>query len=220
MHCAKFWIWLDLAFQVWNLTWSILVTIWPSKSSSSRLGFLLQSFLPWLTNEVSLRDFLKIIGFNTCYRPEPENLQTSCSVVWYLLCFLLGVQSGKDWSCAHDLELKSGAQEWYIAILGLQVFEMIFFHFQFLTPPNILQPCTKLCNKRKLYTCVFSAVCGAVPAWFFTHDAILKLGVSNFETICFFLMLAHAFYKRHNVEFHGIMPSSRLGFPSLETVCS
>ena len=50
---------------------------------------------------------------------------------------------------------KSGAQEWYIAILGLQVFEMIFFHFQFLTPPNILQPCTKLCNKRKLYTCAF-----------------------------------------------------------------
>ena len=64
------------------------------------------SFLPWLTNEVSLCDFWKIIGFNTCYRPEPENLQTSCSVVWYLLCFLLGVQSGKDWSCAHDLELQ------------------------------------------------------------------------------------------------------------------
>ena len=33
---------------------------------------------------------------------------------------------------------------------------MILFHFQVLTTPNMLQPCTKMCNKRKLYTCVFS----------------------------------------------------------------
>ena len=97
---------------------------------------------------------------------------------------------------------KSGAQEWYIAILGLQVFEMIFFHFQFLTPPNILQPCTKLCNKRKLYTCVFSAVCGAVPAWFFTHDAILKLGVSNFETICFFACTCLLQKTQYGISWH------------------
>ena len=186
MHCAKFWIWLDLAFQVWNLTWSILVTIWPSKSSSSRLGFLLQGFLPWLTNEVSLCDFLKIIGFNTCYRPEPENLQTSCSVVWYLLCFLLGVQSGKDWSCAHDLELQVWSPRMILQYLAFKCSKWYSSTSNFqplLTFYNHVLNCVTSGNFIPVF---FPAVCGAVPAWFFTHDAILKLGVSNFETICFF----------------------------------